>query len=248
MDWEIRVTGQPSSIACSHDGTFLALMDFMTGTLTLWNYQTRSLLHSFRPPNARVGYDVSFSPDSVYLAAAHIDGGAVVWETATGKIVAELRGHSSKTESVCFAGRGRYVVTADYKGCVRVWNVGSWNLVQEFKETAAVAHLSAPADGMTLCTATHSGCVGVWDLSEMRQVRLLRGHRGAVYGIANSNDARFLVSTGQDATIRIRDLEADDAETVVVEQSLRCTGMRIGKIRGLDREYRSILLARGAKA
>jgi WD40 repeat protein len=47
--------------------------------------------------------------------------------------------------------------------------------------------------------------VRIWDAATGRQLRTLRGHSEAVYGVAYSPDGAALASTSYDDTVRIWD-------------------------------------------
>ena len=54
---------------------------------------------------------VAFSPDGSSLLTASQDKTARIWDVATGKVLAQLHGHTGNVESASFAFDGRNVVT-----------------------------------------------------------------------------------------------------------------------------------------
>jgi WD40 repeat protein len=123
-------------------------------------------------------WDLAFSPDGRYLAAAcgvYIKSGAVkVWEVATGREIAALGGYEDCVWKVAFSPDGRRLATAS----------GQWNNRQ-------------PEAGKTRPK------VRIWDVSSWQEVVSLRDHTNAVYSVAYSPDGRRLVTGSQDGTIRI---------------------------------------------
>lgn len=50
--------------------------------------------------------------------------------------------------------------------------------------------------------------VRLWDLATMNEQAVLKGHRGAVYGMAFSSDGRILASGSGDETVKLWNVEA----------------------------------------
>jgi WD40 repeat protein len=64
-----------------------------------------------------------FSPDSGRVVTASYDGTARVWDAATGKVLAVLRGHAGEVTSAQFSLDGKKVVTAGVDGKARLYLV-----------------------------------------------------------------------------------------------------------------------------
>ena len=73
---------------------------------------------------------VAFSPDGKYLATASQDNTVRVWDAATGKEVAVLRGHTGYVLSVAFSPDGKWLASSSGyrgKGEVKVWDATLWD-------------------------------------------------------------------------------------------------------------------------
>src|SRR5262249_28180619 len=72
---------------------------------------------------------VALSPNGAWLAAAGAPSNAVrVWETASGKELADLRGHALCVQSTVFSRDGKRLFTADADE-VRVWTLPQGKLL-----------------------------------------------------------------------------------------------------------------------
>src|SRR5262249_62302204 len=72
-------------------------------------------------PSGRIGA-MAFSRDGTLLASAADDFMARVWDAATGKQTAELKGHTSRALGLAFRPDGARVATASSDGTVRQWD------------------------------------------------------------------------------------------------------------------------------
>src|SRR5262245_1895420 len=80
--------------------------------------QTRDSLHD------RKGiFSITFSPDGKMVAAGCGDGRIELWEVASHKRRAMLRGHAEEVTSVAFSGDGKLLASRGAEGTVRLWDM-----------------------------------------------------------------------------------------------------------------------------
>lgn len=69
---------------------------------------------------------MSFSRDGQRLACGLSDNSIRIYQSETGKILSELKGHTGSVVSVCFSPRNRdLIASASNDGTVRIWNASS---------------------------------------------------------------------------------------------------------------------------
>ena len=66
----------------------------------------------------------AFSPDGSRIVTASEDQTARIWDAASGKEIAVLRGHESSVTSAAFSRDGSRIVTASQDKVARIWDVG----------------------------------------------------------------------------------------------------------------------------
>ena len=67
--------------------------------------------------------DVAFSPDGDTLAAGDLSGAIWIWDRTDGRLLAELRGHSTRVSGLAFRGEDE-LVSGSWDGTMRRWDLG----------------------------------------------------------------------------------------------------------------------------
>ncbi len=163
-------------------------------------------------------WQIAFSPDSKYLAAASGDNDTVlVWEVASGKEVTRLK-HESSVMSVAFSPDGKYLATLSYDG---TGNAGIARVVEvsSGKEVTRLEHgieepfadggyggtnlITFSSDGKYLITAVDlSGEVRKWEINSGKEVARLK-HKAFLRDALLSPDGKYVATAGDDSTARV---------------------------------------------
>ena len=85
---------------------------------------------------------------------------------------------------------------------VRVWDLADGTSIALMGHTGAVVAVASP-DGNIVASASHDGTVKIWDVSTRRELKTLRGHRGAVMALSFSTDGKYLLTGGDDRIVAI---------------------------------------------
>ncbi|MEV5597831.1 helix-turn-helix domain-containing protein [Streptomyces sp. NPDC052496] len=157
---------------------------------------------------------LAFCPDGDTLASASGDGSARLWEVATRRPVAAFAGHSDYVLTVAFSPDGRTLATGSFDRTLTLWHPSGTALTaRPVSGRSAVAF--APG-GRQLAAAGTDGSVQRWDVRSRTQLGPpLRGHRGAVRGLAYSRDGRTFATAGADGTVRLWNAASGAREAVL---------------------------------
>jgi RNA polymerase sigma factor (sigma-70 family) len=109
---------------------------------------------------------VAFSPDGKHLAAAGQEPMVHVWETASGKEVALLKGHQGYVTAVRFFPDGKQLATAGHDGTVRVWDLATQReKLSLATQGTRVQSLAVTPDGKSVVVGYLDRTVRRWDLA-----------------------------------------------------------------------------------
>jgi WD40 repeat protein len=111
-----------NSVAFSPNGRTLASHSGNSGTIALWDVNTRTRLHEVPSGGS---YSVAFSPDGRTLASDGDGSTIALWNVASGKRLRVLRGHSKVVDSVAFSPDGSTLASGSFDGTIALWDIAS---------------------------------------------------------------------------------------------------------------------------
>jgi len=145
------------------------------------------------------------------LAVAAAEKAAILWNTATGEILARVEAGAG-VHQARFSHDGMRVATAGADGVARIWNVEDAVQKRPINQLLLAPHagrvltLAWSPDNRWLATASDDHIVNVWAVTNEAGVarvanaaraelsRRLEGHRGPIWWLSWSADSRFLAT------------------------------------------------------
>jgi WD40 repeat protein len=143
--------GRATALAYSRDGTKLAAaVGWGASKVSLWDVANSRLL-PFPADHGWISW-LEFSPDRRLIAAADLDGDVELWDSTSGAIVAELKGHVMGVLRASFIPPdGKTLVTGGMDGRVKLWNLATFQeiLTLSIPLGTALRSLYVAPDGST---------------------------------------------------------------------------------------------------
>jgi WD40 repeat protein len=155
------------------------------GNIDLLDPQSgKHLLTLVEPHNGYTGStSMAFSSDSRMVATGYPDRAhtkvrpmdtASVWETASGKFIAQFRGHEGRVMSFAFSHDSRVVASGAWDGTVRLWDLASGRQLRKFEgHRGGVLSLAFSPDDTLLASGGSDTSVLVWDVAALTAQRPL---------------------------------------------------------------------------
>ncbi len=147
----------------------------------------------------------ALSPDDRILAAGHMKGVLGLFEIASGKKLVEKTIHDHQIYGVGYSPSG-LLATASLDNRVKVWT-GKLELLRDFRIDGddGVLRSTLSADGKVVVAGAQDGTLYAWDFETGRVLAKHKKHFGPIWGLAYTNDQRFVYTAGEDGRFLVWD-------------------------------------------
>ena len=111
-------------------------------------------------------------------------------------------------ESIAYSPDGRYFVTGDWEGKIRLWDAETGEIQKTYEHGQYVHAVAFDRSGRRFATGSSDRTIRVYDVASGELQQTLVGHGDAVLCVRFAADGNRLVSGGYDNTARIWDIES----------------------------------------
>jgi WD40 repeat protein len=181
-------------------------------TVKFWSFDPASAEHPLRlrlgwhAHNATVSA-VAYSPDGKTVATVSLEKihSVMLWDAETGRLLAELQGHTDWVRAVDFSPDGKLLATAGTDAKVRVWDVESRRCIYplEFHRDKIRAVAFSPG-GSELVSAGNDHHICIWDVNRGALLRAIPAQESVV-AVDFSPDGSMLAAADASGFVLILD-------------------------------------------
>lgn len=158
-------------------------------------------------------FEIAWSADGVFMAAAGTKGNVFVWSPAD-QNPRHLKGHRKAKDvpALAWHPRNPILATGSDDGTVRLWDMETDTAHRLCRLEMAVKGVAWAPDGCTIAVTDGDGGIGIWDIPQGVLLRHVQVHQGLAYSPSWSPDGQIIVTCGSDETVNV--LAADDLRPI----------------------------------
>jgi WD40 repeat protein len=199
-------------VVLTNDGKYV--LSIVDTTVGVWDVATGKEVRTFQE-NGNPVTAVVLSADGKYVIAGYRDKaveeddavheegnptssqnnatsqgyGITIWNFASGEMVRRFNCGPGRVSALAVAPNGRYVVSADYKDSVRVWDIASGRQLRAFATSGSSSIAISPDSRYALFGGVME--IRLWNIPAGTEIQRIKGLKGWVRSVAFSPDEKF---------------------------------------------------------
>jgi RNA polymerase sigma factor (sigma-70 family) len=241
------------AVAYSPDGKYFAFqVQDQDRAVHLWDAAARTPVRALvasRGRPARLDFmNICFSPDSKWLAASAGPDLVAVWDVATGRQIAAVKGHNHDNPGLAFSPDGKTLALAGREPGLRLWDMASGQFRRDLLAGQTAFSLGFSPDGKVIATGGtgRRGRIVLTDAATGEERGRLETDENALpVQLAFAPDGTTLLSATEDARVRVWDVARRQERFVLGKNPLIGQSMALsadGKTVALGTAYNVIRL------
>ena len=201
-----RFAGYQSMVygaAFSRDGKQVLFGAYADKTLRLLDIESGKETRRFEG-HTDVVHGIALSADGKKSLSGSCDTTVRLWDNETGKELKRFDGHKGQVFAVALSPDGKRAVSGGQEPAIKLWDLETGTEIRQLEAPSNVHALVFSRDGRRIASANYgSHTVSLWDAETGKELHRFAGHTDDVYDVAFSPDGRFLVSGGNDKSVRV---------------------------------------------
>ncbi|MFC1479291.1 protein kinase [Planctomycetota bacterium] len=168
--------------------------------ITIWDSKTGKTITELEP-EGRSFRIWCFSPDNTMLAFYSMK--LRIWDI-TRKV--EIRNSDINPRSCVFSPDSTQLLVTYLNDSGKLWNLKDNKIIHDFGKNPISGTAVFTPDGSKIIV-TGAGKIHIWDAEKLKKLHTLPGHTRRVKKIRIHPDSKLIITTGEDSTVRIWDIE-----------------------------------------
>ncbi|MFH1050941.1 MAG: hypothetical protein V1779_08465 [bacterium] len=198
-------------LSLSKTGKYLASCT-STGVITVWDTETMEMYQRFNDFNGSYTKYNAFSPDEQLLAASSYNKGVKIWNIHTKELIDSFynKMNPDSYNGACleFTDDGKYLGISGYNNILRNYDLLKKEFTN-FQISNVVRFKFFDNDKKILVYKDDEIPTMIsYEISTYKKLHEFKGHSdGVIWGMKITPDSKYLISAGDDYTVRIWDIE-----------------------------------------
>jgi WD40 repeat protein len=144
-----------------------------------------------------------------------------LWDLGTGKCLHTFTGTSGTVTSVAFSPDGRWAVSGETGSIIRIWDIEKGTLIDMRAASDNISAVGFSADSRWIIAADRSQIL-IWDITGTDKSFTGRfvGHMKPIKSFALSPDRRWLITGGEDSTVKLWEITLEREKITQPSRSL----------------------------
>ncbi|KAJ3080755.1 hypothetical protein HDU99_007495 [Rhizoclosmatium hyalinum] len=201
--------GEVFSVALSHDGKIIASASGFQTDIKVWSVETGQVIKVLKGHLLPV-WTVSFSIDDRCLVSGSRDRSVRVWNLNDTPLLegnqedsTEKQGHHCTIMAIAVSSKSKIVVAGDKEGYIKLWSTVTGHCVKTMKQDIMIRALCISPNEKFIAVGGYDGSVKLWDMESGLCIQEYEGHTKAILAVAFLADAKTVVSSSYDETVRV---------------------------------------------
>ena len=213
----VAVTADNRLLVASSKGQTVQILPLMSSSAM----QSQALNVNTGDPSLSGGVDaIAVSPDGKYVATSwRMD--PVVWETATGHLVAPANrknSHNRHPNALAFSPDGETFASAGQDEAVHIFETASGRELFVLPQYGDVTLVAYSPRGTYLATASGDMAARVWEATEGHRLKATVVHEARITALTFAPDEQSFVTASEDNTARICDIGSAQETLRIIHQ------------------------------
>ncbi|ODV81890.1 WD domain protein [Suhomyces tanzawaensis NRRL Y-17324] len=152
---------------------------------------------------------IKISPDGTKYATSSSDATINIFDINTGKVIAQLRGHTKGISDIEFSPiNSNIIASCSDDLTIRLWSIKKQKCINILrKHTYHITAIKFTSKGNMLISGSADETVTIWDLISGRTLKTLAAHSDPILSLSLTPDNSIIVSASYDGLMRLFDLE-----------------------------------------
>jgi WD40 repeat protein len=197
------------SMCWSQDGGTVVSGSF-DGTARVWDVESGKTVLAIETGLDNV-WAVIYSPDTSRIATGgyKYEEHLKIWDTKTGKLVANLKGHTLQVNCLAWTADGKMLISGSTDCTIRTWNTITWQQIAVVTgHTFSVYGVAISPNGRILASASRDKTALLWNLENSLPIGSPLQHETGVNGVSFSTDGKLLATSCDDKNAYTWDISA----------------------------------------